>query len=310
MTARQAGDSVARVRFHRAPIGVILPIGVVLLLSISPIAGARPSNGAFPRATWNYTLYKSVSPCAAITIPSSYWTHITGDGLIYDLGVAHTCGPRKLVGTPDSFAGAATALTVNVPVSLASGRGGVNVSWNLHVMALTFADVFGPTACLNKGYSNHSYSGTPSYTISIINWNCNASATIDVSGGATLIDLTTSTLYLAANHWAGVFNASGMYNNSATAWVNYSGVSNRSVNSSYSYGSAGSYGSNGSASGTYLPTWFFNETFRSTDKYEIQTEITFYSSVNLLGYASAHGRALLNAERGPYHADLLPLSTW
>ncbi|HTT26091.1 MAG TPA: hypothetical protein VMH90_03905, partial [Thermoplasmata archaeon] len=137
------GAVVTSVRGSRAPAAAVaIGLATLVLLTAVPSAGAATPAG-FRGAAWNPVLYKSVGGCARghATVPG--WTRSTGDGTWRASGHARTCPKAQGGSATPSYADAEGELTIQSPVLLPTGAGGVNISWSIAIAAATAGKISG-----------------------------------------------------------------------------------------------------------------------------------------------------------------------
>jgi hypothetical protein len=282
--------------------------GLFLLTSI-PVTDAATLAG-FRGAAWNPVLDKAVGGCARGSALVPHWSRVTGNGTWRATGNARTC-PRSQGGaTSVSYADAEGELTVQAPVYVPAGRGGVNISWNIDIWAVTAGRINGSSYCptqttissVNYGFSWFNTTYTQAY--------CAAMSEIFMVGAASVIDRTTGVVYYPSNYWYEPYNVSGIVTENYSTRQNWSNASYWVYNSTVKGNVTYSYGSTGNLTGTYRPQWFVNGTFSASDRYLVSTYVDIICDVNVNGFGSGKASASIHAEKAPRHWDLMPFSIW
>jgi|SRR5579871_6329227 len=301
---------------YRWRVGAMSGLGALALASIfalSSVANAGIAHpNSFPGAYWSPFTFRENEGCAQAHAYPAHWAATTGHGSWKGAVSAKTCPAYRGGTNVESIGEVEGELNVYAPVSLPSGSGGVNVSWNLNVAYSDSGGLSGTNySCPQTIYAyNYNY-GYTWFNFTEVFANCEAGANADIGGFAYLYDQTTSSYYYPSNYWAGVFNDSGTENYSFSYSYTYSNSSYWAYNYSYSYALNGTFGSAGSFSGTLAPQWFINGTFSSTDSYQVETYI--FSSMEALAFGfsnSAHGASSINMAGTTHHENLLPFSVW
>ncbi len=250
---------------------------VALLMVLSPLAGA---SAAWPGAVVSPSYSTSTQGCAALKSASPTWSKGTGVGHWDANSSVKVCKGAGLddVGL-DNDASASFEEEVAVPIHMASGTTGVNVTWGLLGTWTERALEFKPTSCASYGFNDSYYDP---YIYSWINYtysdsDCSLDLGVSLYGYAYLVDTTTGTYYYPNNYWGGLYRDSYRYVDTYYDEENYSNSSYWQDNYTY-YGSDG-YISGSSGSGIFnaasSPVWWINSTstFPSTDKWAVVTYI-------------------------------------
>jgi len=232
------------------------------------------------------------------------WAKSTGIGHWKGYVMAKGC-PAAVGSSSSSYAETEGALTIGVPLHLATGAGGVNATWNFKVQASDAATISSAscpvtTVTFNYNYNYTWLNGTTSYS------DCIATASVSLESYSYVYDMTNGTYFAPSNYWSGVSNTSGWETYTDSYSYNYSNSTYWAYNTSGNYSLSYSYGPSGSISGTYTPTEFINGTFNSADKYQLVTEVYAYAYADVYGYH--HAAAMAHFNGGPSSGDHLRLS--
>jgi hypothetical protein len=293
-----------------ATAGGIGAVAVVAIMAFSAVAAAGVATpGVFKGAVWSPSDFKDIGGCASLTGALPHWSKLTGDGKMAAAGAAATCSKARGGSSFESYAESEPELTVQSPVKIPHGLGGVNVTWNIVVAASSTAVVTSSGPCpvayhyaysYNYGYTWYNYSYTDSY--------CSVEAELELYGDSYVINESSGSSIYSTNYWD-LYNESGQYYDSYADSGNYSNSSYWASNYSYSYAYNYTYGSTGSISGSYSPTWFINSTFARGVHYKVDTYLGAFVYCTVEGW-TGHTSATLNAATGPNHVDLQRFSVW
>ena len=292
-------------------------LAVAAIFALSSVASAGIAHPAsFPGAYWSPSTFRENGGCAQAHAFPAHWTALTGDGKSHGSTSAKTCPAYRGGSSVNSYGDVDQELQVWAPVSLATGTGGVNVTWNIHDAASFSSGLTGSNyACPNSYYYSYHYNyGYTWFNYSYSDAYCEVGTFFTLGGYSEVKDLTTGTYYGASNYW-------DMYNDTYIENYSYSDVGTYSNSSYWAYNYSYGYSFNGTTSyqypstavfsGTQTPTWFINGTFVSTDDYQVFTYVYGSQESVVEGFSGVgHAATSLNMATGANHEDLLPFQVW
>lgn len=287
---------------------------VALLLSVASVValladGAPASATVVPSGSVvSPSTDQELSGCGAASAPLPRFSIANDSGRMRSSAYSRICSRGN--GPFGSEGDAATTLTIEMPVRLATGPGGVNVSFRISA-ALADSGSVAPTArCAVVRQSDDYDFGYTWYNYSQMMSTCYALGSAQVEGTALLEDLSTGATYSPSNAWTGAYNVSGRENSSFSYRGNYSNASDWSLNASGSYSLNASYGSSGSVAGTWYPTWFINGSFRASDRYRLEVTLSTASMAESYGYRACSASASVDLWGSGRGLALTGLTTW
>jgi len=284
---------------------------VVLASGASALPAATP---IFPNATLFLLNTHSGLGCAQAHTYVSHWSNVSGIGHLHSITSARSCPSWR--STPsDSFGQAGQTVMVTLPVTLASGTGGVNVTWTLDYRAFantTLASTAASSCLVGSVYTTTS--GPPLNTKTVTNTTsfCQVVANWSIRGIAYLEDTTTATFYAGQIVYAGpIGNTTSLTEIQRTSTTNYSNPAAWGMNASVSHYRNYTNSSSAYPGPTWSPEWFINGSFRAKDSYVLITWIAVFEQTEvgqLLGGDRASTYVDL-ASPGHY-VELMPVSIW
>jgi hypothetical protein len=287
-------------------------VAVALVMLLSPMASAGVAHpAAFKGASWYPSESWSTAGCGSVKMTAPHFATLTGAGRWAGSATAATCA--KSVGTTGLDSNAQTSGQINVvaPLHLATGSGGVNVTWSLQVAWSYNAavNVTNPTCPgSTSNYSYYEYWIPTWYNYTYTSSYCSADASVSLSGDAYVEDTTTGIYSYATNYWYGISSGFSWYTDTYTTTSTYSNPSYWVDNgTSWStYGSQhGPTHASGNFSASTSPTWFINGTFVKTDKYLLFADIAGSVSAYVDGLKHSSTRASIDGASGTNHMDLV-----
>jgi len=296
---------------------------IVITVSTLPHAGAlsvmTPTGGLFPGATWTENTTKYIqsfpnSKCGQAHVGAHNWSPWNGIGRLGSSSFATDCSARSGTILHDGAAEVVEALTVESPLRMSSGAGGLNVSWDLNLSeAYGFAinGSVAPVRCpgVYENTSTNVSSGWINTTDEI--YDCGAITGVGLDASAYVLDLTTNQTIRASRGAPWAFDQSaGVWNFTDKFTKTYSNPHFWSKNSTTTVYINESLGAPGSFKGQLTPEWFINGTFSSKDKYEVIVTLSGGVSVYYYSYSPGYASARLNMSAGGLNARLLPFTEW
>ena len=285
------------------PVGGAIGAAAIFVLSGWASAGTTPG-ALFPGAHWTGATSYWNNGCSRVHDHRPTWSATTGNGTLRGGTRANTCPPVRGGNSVNSYGILSQEISVVAPVTLASGTGGVNVTWDLRVFGnqssgFRTAGYTCPGTPYSYTYTNSS--GTVTY--SGVYYSCFEGAEIDVWMFASLVDSTNGTTFSASNSWNGLTSTSYTENlTNMTVW------NNPSTWTTFN----GSVGAPGKISGHYRPQLFINGTFNAKHTYAVETFVITSQISEVIGFATgrAFDRTMVDMGGKAGHADLLPFSIW
>jgi hypothetical protein len=257
---------------------------------VSPLAaaGAVTPTLLFPGATWAPYASKSMGGCANAQMIAPHWTALNGAGRMRVQAAANTCPAYRGGPMQSSYAYASNEISVNAPVVMFTGVGGVNVTWNMNFAAVAGGVLFNSTC--------------PTPTLNIYGYGfqyCQIYWSASVGMYAYLVDNTNGSYFYPSNYWGGYYNYNDSYNYtycySFTCYGPYSG----------------SYGYTFGSTGVQSPTLFFNGTFNGADSYSVLTYVYTSADASCEGFQGpCHAVAKVNMQSGGNYVNLGALAPW
>lgn len=305
------GPSQAKVFGRPGRWAVSFALCAVALLSTSG-SGMGTRVAGFPGSQFTPTDWKSFQGCGKLDAPTPTWSGSTGISRMDISATSKRCGSNR--GGLAAFSSASSDMqnSLAIPVRLPSGSGGINVTWNLSLLGGTKARYLGSGASCPWSTSRQTYYNRAwgVYTLTYNTSLCYSEAYTSVYAGAVLEDLTQGIWYYPSNYWNGLYNQSGVYNQTTIVTWNYSSPAHYSSNHTSSYGSNYSIGPTASMTGAYSVTMFINGTFTRSDKFEVLTFVNITAATSEGGFTNGLALAYVDLGSGPYSARLEPFSIW
>ncbi|MCI4367470.1 MAG: hypothetical protein L3K08_06940 [Thermoplasmata archaeon] len=284
---------------------------VVLILLSSSLASAGIAHPrSFPGATWTPNGSRYFSGCATSKMTNPSWSATSGIGRWAGTAFASTCGTARGGPSVFSYSSASGGYSVNAPVTLASGAGGVNVTWALKLSAWDTAGAAATAGCPSTTIASNTNYGYTWYNYTYTYADCYAIASVGAYAYAYLVDLTNGTYYFANTTWAGLSNISGIESYSFSDTYTYSNSSYWIYNGSYSSNSSYSYGVRGSITGSYAPQALITGTFNASHTYVVYASVSASVYAEVAGYSSGHARAYYNAQTNGHHESIKSIVVW
>ena len=296
---------------------LVLPVlvTVCMLVSTFETSGAV---AAFRGSTWSATVttelgFTNKNHCGHESAPRQSWSGSSGIARLRGSTFATDCATRYGSGLVPGQAKIVQTVNVSVPVSLLTGKGGVNVSWSIRVSGNASDAINGslnPVHCppiYQRWNTNLGYTWV---NVTRESYICGAITSIGVLGSALIVDKTTNRTFFPSKAWGGLIAGSGRINETGKSVTNYSNSSYWKRNSTATAYLNRSWGTYGSITGSYKPEWFINGTFNASDSYILVVSISIFQTSFYFSTSPGYATTQIDMARGTNGATLVPPVIW
>lgn len=303
--ARPRGPRARSVRRTGGVPGLAAAAVVVALVAIAPGTLGTASTSLFPGISWSRHQYTSGAGCAGGHSFGISLAPKTGDGRLNASAAAFACTAPRGGRNVTSTATADSELDLAVPVTLATGVGGVNVTLNLSAGVSAIASLTGSNFYCPTTVTYYHYPPPWNYTTWVKSGDCFVGASVEVIAWAHPEELTTGTYY----------GSPTFFDSLTTDFIeNYTYLypAGAAYNNSYAINGTFTNTTGPSLAGPAPATFYLNGSFLRADRYEVWVSISADATAEFRGFPTgavvARARAALGGTH--YHADLQPIVIW
>src|SRR5579871_23400 len=271
-----------RPRTASLPLAALL----VVLLTVTPASASGSASAVrFPTANGHQGEYQNGTGCEKVVTATPKYAAQTGVLRWGANASARICPHATPAWMNLSLAQASTNWTFRVPLTVATGTRGVNLSWAISAVVNESAFPSASASCPERvTVGNVSVSAGGYEVVKEISRICQYGASAGLAIYPYLWDLTTHRPVHASSGPAGTGGDLWFSQWDYHIWWNFTNPSlwqyNSTSNGSYLGGGGGPANVNATASGT----WYFNASFNSSDRYVIGV----YASASVRAYITGY----------------------